>query len=421
MAESLVNGASYGDHRYEFVDEIPVELICKVCTGVLLEPHLTSCCWQHYCKDCLGKKTVCPHCHKPDFRHFLDLKVQRKAMALRVRCTNRKHGCLRMDAISDMEVHFKICSYSLTVCNCRERILRQNLVQHLLDVCPLRHHRCEYCGLSGTYSFITGQHLKDCSDLSVKCPNLCQPNSFIKPNELEKHLSRCPLERVDCMYQAVGCTARALKADQGHHLRTHLDDHTSLLIQSMQQSMAAVITETELLPQLPAHMHGVRNTSLECIKTITGTNSSELKANSQTLTFRVNNYSELKWSGRHWRSLEFSVDGFKMHLVVVAKGIGDGRGTHLSIFLESRRLDIHSCWSEGVLGVELKPQSEEKMFVGSFWLVNAKRIPWKDLEAKDGLPVRLDTCTRFVTHEDLQCGMLLNDSLVFRVQRVKIT
>ncbi len=427
MAHSGKEG-SYEGRRYQFVEAIPVYLICKLCTGVVVDPQMTTCCGVHYCKTCVEKisvqsKPTCPYC-RIQFNHWPDPQVDRRAKQLLVFCTYQKEGCTWSGHLSKLEEHLKSgrCNYSFVTCSCNDKILVRDLGKHLLRFCPMRLCSCEHCGTNGTHQFITGKHLEACLEKPTPCPNLC--NSLIKKSKLEEHLSTCScsaaeLERVDCMYSAVGCTTRTLTLDQGLHLQTHLEQHSSMMLQSIQRSMEAVITESEFLSTLPTHTQGLRMLSVECVKTISGINGTDLKKNGPVLTLRMNHYSELKASGRHWRSIEFSINGCRMRVVAVASGIDEGEGTHLSVYLEAVRLNPHFCWTEGVLGFELKPQSEERMFVGSFWRVNAQKIPWQELEDKDGLTVRLSTCAKFVTHEDLQCGMLLSDSLVFQIKKVK--
>lgn len=434
---SLSKELTYKGQTYQFVDTVPTYLICSVCLGVLVEPHITGCCAQHYCDDCLDKgswyhQPVCLFCRMPNFRHWLDLQAESKVKALQVYCRNRKDGCKWTGAISQIDVHLSSsCSYSFTTCDCKERIKVQELGKHLLRGCPVRRHHCKHCGLGGTYRFITGPHLRECPqfkanpepqddlDPLVECPNLCNPNPPIKQSDLEEHLKTCPMEQVNCMYGVVGCTARTLRVDQELHLRTHMEKHSYMLLESVQQSMRAVMMETEVLATLPIHMQNIRMLSVECIKTLAGSISTELEENSPPLTFRMNNFTGLKESGSYWRSMEFSIGGCKMRLVVAPNGIAEGTETHLSVILEAVRFNVQSYWSKGVFGVELKPQCEGKVFVGSFWLVDAQQIPWKDMEEWDGLPASLSTCPLFVTHEDLHCGMLLNDSLVFQVKKVE--
>jgi len=49
MAASL----KVGGYQCKFIDEIPDDLLCKSCTHVARQPHLTSCCGAHYCHTCI--------------------------------------------------------------------------------------------------------------------------------------------------------------------------------------------------------------------------------------------------------------------------------------------------------------------------------------------------------------------------------
>ena len=72
------------------------EYLCPVCTKVLVDPHATECCGQHFCEQCLKKwfreqgRTICPHCRSTKFIHSRYLPLKRKINELLVYCSNGK-------------------------------------------------------------------------------------------------------------------------------------------------------------------------------------------------------------------------------------------------------------------------------------------------------------------------------------------
>ena len=82
---------TYGDYDYQFVGTISSKYICSICSKILHDPHLTSCCGQHFCASCLtnwlgtqqGRKT-CPHCRQENFVHIASKAMIREVNELKI-------------------------------------------------------------------------------------------------------------------------------------------------------------------------------------------------------------------------------------------------------------------------------------------------------------------------------------------------
>lgn len=88
MAERNVPEDQFGGYEQDFIGVVPDRYICNtVCIKVLCDPHLTSCCGQHFCESCLNnwftkhRKPSCPYCRAEgsDFNHFLDKKTKARS------------------------------------------------------------------------------------------------------------------------------------------------------------------------------------------------------------------------------------------------------------------------------------------------------------------------------------------------------
>ena len=419
----LAREGSYGGYTYYFAESVGPELCCTLCTEVLKEPHLTSCCGQHYCSSCLkewldhnSENHSCPICRETEFTHILDKSVDRKVKTLKVYCEYRQDGCSWAGELSDLESHLPKCDWGLTSCSnmCGDRMKQQDLSNHLANDCILRKHKCEHCGLEDSYKFITGKHVHKCPDCPLKCPNQCSARR-VKRRLLSKHLERCPKQKVECQFHQVGCRSKFMRVDEQRHIAMNVQKHCCMLLKGFRKATQAVITEAEILT---ANMSDTQKLPLQCMKTLMGSYSSELKENGQILTFRMPDYSKFKSSGRYWRSPVFSISGYRMHLVVATKGIEEGRGSHISVVLKAESHDNCLAWTKGGINIEMVPQSESSLIAGCSCSVHGQNIPWKDLEGKDGLPVRLFSCPTFAEHADVESSLLLNDSLVFQLRRI---
>ena len=294
--------ASYGGYEYEFCNgDDDGKYTCNVCVKVLKDPHLTSCCGQHFCESCLsfwfGKgQKVCPHCRArgAKFRHFLDKSFKREIEILLVVCSNKDKGCSWKGELSSVQSHFSSsagCDYVKVECpnQCPSvfdivprRILRKNLTNHLENECYLRPYKCEYCELKDTYQAITGDgidvwdsqrrgHYAVCPKYPLKCPNKCSSDDILR-KDMEDHRKKCPKEVVCCAFEEAGCQVKVIRSDLDRHMKDSQFEHMSLimadykqtktdlkLMQETMEEMKIALTEkkTELL-DVQEEMEGLR-------------------------------------------------------------------------------------------------------------------------------------------------------------------
>ena len=408
------------------IRKVPSNLTCLLCTKGLKDPHLTTCCRQHYCLPCLRKwcarteKPTCPNCRsvEPKFSRVHDLRIDRSMKQSQVQCK----CCEKCKGGGNTKLQFKTnCCHCQRRCPnmCGETVYHQDLCLHLSDKCMLRKHCCKYCGLESTYRDITTNHYDVCGDFPLKCPNNCDESRLMKRSLLGKHLGQCPLQQVDCEFQVIGCQSKILHVDQKQHNATHVQSHTELLLESLQNSIQAVRQETEFLSTHSRTTEELKSLPLECLKTITGAYESRLEVGSPPLTLRMNNYSSFKQKGsQYWHSLTFSIKSCKMFIAVAANGIKDGEGSHVSVLLKVCHHVHDSCWRDKQLIIEALPQQEDALVDKSLCVVEGSKIFWNTLETENtcSSPVTLFMCPKFMAHADVECGMLLQDSLVFRLR-----
>ena len=221
---------------------LPTE--CSICLHIPQEPHLVSCCGQHFCKSCIehtqSENKPCPLCNQPDFTATLDKSVQRHLNALKVYCTNKEQGCEWVGELRQLDHHLNVNARSgeeLTGCEfvevscihgCGGRLQRRSLTEHH-NICPSRPFSCEHCSHSSTYQDVVDNHLPVCGSHPVPCPNGCGSSSLILQH-LGDHLHQdCPLQKINCEFQFTGCTAKVHRRDLAAHLRENLPQHLLLL------------------------------------------------------------------------------------------------------------------------------------------------------------------------------------------------
>ena len=213
------------ERELSFVVEPSEEYHCPICTKVLVEPHVTDCCGQHFCEECLkqwfkeqlGEK-ICPHCRSEEFTHIRYLPLKRKINELPVYCSNRENGCTEVTCVCQLESHINQCSYTTVKCsnNCGDSLLRKDLVDHLNDKCVMRLSVCIYCQKQDRHFIIVSlQHQQRCPDFPIGCPKSCSGGDQVKRRDLHAHSLVCPLESVVCP----DCQAEMLREQLTEHGR----------------------------------------------------------------------------------------------------------------------------------------------------------------------------------------------------------
>ena len=178
------------------------------------DPHLVSCCVQHFCKSCIestwSENKPCSLCNQPDFTATLDKGVQRHLNALNVYCMNRRKGCKWMGELRHLDHHLNDtprsggeligCEFVELSCihGCGGRFRRCYLTEHHNE-CPSRPFSCEYCSYSSTYSDMVDNHWPECPQYPLQCPNNCE-DSPIQRQHFVDHKTTCPIRPFSCEY-----------------------------------------------------------------------------------------------------------------------------------------------------------------------------------------------------------------------------
>ena len=141
-----------GGYDYEFVNPPPNSLECSICLLTLRDPHVISCCGNHFCHTCIGHiqgdHKPCPLCNEPNFTTFLHKGVKREVNGLVICCRWRHLGCDWEGELGQLEEHLhpgagsrgKSCGYVIIECvyKCGDRFERRMIQDHELDACPRR-------------------------------------------------------------------------------------------------------------------------------------------------------------------------------------------------------------------------------------------------------------------------------------------
>ena len=222
----------------EFIQPVSEELKCALCRHIARDPHLTSCCGEHFCQVCitpvLEDKKPCPSCEQTDFTVLLDKRDQKKILALEVRCTMKDQGCEWTGKLEGLEAHLDVntgdCEYVDVECTnkCDQPVEKRNLPAHLTNFCSKREFTCQYCNFKATYEVVSNDHWPQCSFYPVPCPNACGIQA-IEQGDLEAHLLQCPLEEAECDFNHAGCNTKLPRQDLERHMEESIHKHMAFI------------------------------------------------------------------------------------------------------------------------------------------------------------------------------------------------
>ena len=110
---SLSPSKPASEEDYLFVEAPSEEFYCPVTTGLLLEPHLTSCCGKHLSQEAATRIQreggACPLCKAPSWSTMLNKHFQRQVKSLCVFCRHEERGCGWQGELGTLDSHVQSC------------------------------------------------------------------------------------------------------------------------------------------------------------------------------------------------------------------------------------------------------------------------------------------------------------------------
>ena len=101
------------EEDYLFVEAPSEEFFCPVTFGLLLEPHLTSCCGKHLSQEAATRiqreRGACPLCKAPRLSTVLNKHFQRQVKSLCVFCHHEERVCGWQGKLGTLDSHAQSC------------------------------------------------------------------------------------------------------------------------------------------------------------------------------------------------------------------------------------------------------------------------------------------------------------------------
>ena len=113
-----------------FVEQPSGDFYCPVTYGLLLQPHLTSCCGKHISQEASTRirRGACPLCNTASWSTVLNKHFQRQVNEMRVFCCHDDRGCDWQGELSELEHHVHSCPM-------REKPLKVDIQNFSVYVC----------------------------------------------------------------------------------------------------------------------------------------------------------------------------------------------------------------------------------------------------------------------------------------------
>ena len=190
------------EQEYDFIEDLPQEFFCPVTFELLRDPQLTTCCGHLLSRRVVTKLQQegkpCPMCKDPSFPSVPNKHFKRKVDELKVRCPHKRNECKWEGQLGNFAQHSKSC--------------------------PKRPWQCQHCDFRGTYDIGTTDHLPNCTKYPDPCPNQCDIGT-VPRCDMEKHLTECPLQLVECEFAQAGCQERIPRQDLSRHMEEGAQRH----------------------------------------------------------------------------------------------------------------------------------------------------------------------------------------------------
>ena len=258
MACSII-AKTIGGYDYEFVDPVPDDCTCPICTLVQRDAHQVTCCCKIYCKSCLeqlkkkAKRFECPNCRSSlkeerELTFFPDRNTISKINHLRIHCTNKERGCKWVGHLKDLDtVHRPECPNEIVECTnkkqssepCGAKIQRCDLTVHKTQLCQWRIVKCRHCNEEGYHNEITGIHLEECVDLELPCGNNGCPVK-IKRQLMTQHHDECPKQTIACQYRFAGCEEKFTRESTQDHNKEFIQLHLDKAMVKLSEALSSI-------------------------------------------------------------------------------------------------------------------------------------------------------------------------------------
>ncbi|XP_071665767.1 TNF receptor-associated factor 3 isoform X2 [Patagioenas fasciata] len=416
-----------GGYKEKFVNAVEDKYKCEKCHLILCNPKQTEC-GHRFCETCMNallsssspKCTACQESIVKD-KVFKDNCCRRELLALQIYCRNENKGCKEQLSLGQLLMHLKTdCQFEELPCpraDCKEKILRKDLPDHVEKTCKYRETTCKYCKSQVPMIMLQKHEDTDCPCVMVSCPHKCSVKTLMrservidsqaeKLKELDKEIRpfRQNWEEADSMKSSV------------ESLQNRVTELESVDKTSGQGARNTSLLET----QLSRHdqmlsVHDIRLADMDLRFQVL-----ETASYNGVLIWKIRDYKRRKQEAVMGKTLSLYSQpfytgyfGYKMCARVYLNGDGMGKGTHLSLFFVIMRGEYDALlpWPfKQKVTLMLMDQGPSRRHLGDAFKPDPNSSSFKkptgEMNIASGCPV-------FVAQTVLENGTYIKDDTIF--------
>ncbi|XP_057883379.1 TNF receptor-associated factor 3 isoform X5 [Melospiza melodia melodia] len=416
-----------GGYKEKFVNAVEDKYKCEKCHLILCNPKQTEC-GHRFCETCINallrssspKCTACQESIVKD-KVFKDNCCRRELLALQIYCRNENKGCKEQLSLGQLLMHLRTdCQFEELPCpraDCKEKILRKDLPDHVEKTCKYRETTCKYCKSQVPMIMLQKHEDTDCPCVMVSCPHKCSVKTLMrservidsqaeKLKELDKEIRpfRQNWEEADSMKSSV------------ESLQNRVTE-----LESVDKTAGQGARNTSLLEtQLSRHdqmlsVHDIRLADMDLRFQVL-----ETASYNGVLIWKIRDYKRRKQEAVMGKTLSLYSQpfytgyfGYKMCARVYLNGDGMGKGTHLSLFFVIMRGEYDALlpWPfKQKVTLMLMDQGPSRRHLGDAFKPDPNSSSFKkptgEMNIASGCPV-------FVAQTVLENGTYIKDDTIF--------
>uniref|UniRef100_A0AC11BNZ7 TNF receptor associated factor 3 n=1 Tax=Ovis aries TaxID=9940 RepID=A0AC11BNZ7_SHEEP len=436
-----------GGYKERFVKAVEDKYKCEKCRLVLCSPKQTEC-GHRFCETCMGallsssspKCTACQEVIIKD-KVFKDNCCKREILALQIFCRNEGRGCAEQLALGHLLVHLKNdCQFEELPCvraDCKERVLRKDLRDHVEKACKYREATCSHCKsqvpmVTLQVSLLQNESVEKNKSIQSLHNQIC---SFEIEIERQKEMLRNNESKILHLQRVIDSQAEKLKEldkeirpfrqnwEEADSMKSSVESLQNRVteLESVDKSAGQAARNTGLLEsQLSRHdqmlsVHDIRLADMDLRFQVL-----ETASYNGVLIWKIRDYKRRKQEAVMGKTLSLYSQpfytgyfGYKMCARVYLNGDGMGKGTHLSLFFVIMRGEYDALlpWPfKQKVTLMLMDQGSSRRHLGDAFKPDPNSSSFKkptgEMNIASGCPV-------FVAQTVLENGTYIKDDTIF--------
>ncbi|KAM7019303.1 TNF receptor-associated factor 3 isoform 5-T5 [Passerculus sandwichensis] len=436
-----------GGYKEKFVNAVEDKYKCEKCHLILCNPKQTEC-GHRFCETCINallrssspKCTACQESIVKD-KVFKDNCCRRELLALQIYCRNENKGCKEQLSLGQLLMHLRTdCQFEELPCpraDCKEKILRKDLPDHVEKTCKYRETTCKYCKsqvpmIMLQVALLQNESLEKNKSIQTLHNQIC---SFEIEIERQKEMLRNNESKILHLQRVIDSQAEKLKEldKEIRPFRQNWEEADSM--KSSVESLQNRVTELESVDKTAGQ--GARNTSLletqlsrhDQMLSVHDIRLADMDLRFQVLEtasyngvliWKIRDYKRRKQEAVMGKTLSLYSQpfytgyfGYKMCARVYLNGDGMGKGTHLSLFFVIMRGEYDALlpWPfKQKVTLMLMDQGPSRRHLGDAFKPDPNSSSFKkptgEMNIASGCPV-------FVAQTVLENGTYIKDDTIF--------